>query len=209
MEQTIENNHKVYQITNNTNGKVYIGITKKNPEQRWNNGKGYFYNKHFYNSITKFGWDNFKKEVLKENLSEEQAKLYESFLISTQDSTNPKNGYNRATYSSSTGVTTNRFRVLPDEIKKKISINRTGKTLSPKRYKRLVKTHKQIKSCREIQKFNKNGILLDTYCSVSEAARANSLTKQNVSQAALGKQFSAGGFLFKFADLELSERNYK
>jgi predicted GIY-YIG superfamily endonuclease len=206
---TGEQNYKVYQITNSINNKVYVGITKRDPEERWNNGKGYSYNKHFYNSIMKYGWINFNKEILKENLTEDQAKLYESFLISTQDSTNQNKGYNKATYSSSTGTTSNRFKVLDDETKDKISNKRTGNTLSPKRYKRLKQTHKHIRGSREIQKFNKKGILLDTYSSVGEAARANSLTKQNVSQAALGKQFSAGGFIFKFPDLEITERNYK
>lgn len=40
------------------NGKVYIGITKRNVEKRWLNGKGYERQPHFYNAILKYGGDN-------------------------------------------------------------------------------------------------------------------------------------------------------
>lgn len=36
------------------NKKRYIGITCRKPEYRWNYGKGYIENKHFYNAILKY-----------------------------------------------------------------------------------------------------------------------------------------------------------
>jgi len=42
-----ERNNCVYIHTNKTNGKVYIGITGRNPLERWNNGKGYKLNPYF------------------------------------------------------------------------------------------------------------------------------------------------------------------
>ena len=57
------------------NGKMYVGITSKKPEYRWENGNGYEANQHFTRAIKKYGWDNFKHEILLTNLSEEDAKL--------------------------------------------------------------------------------------------------------------------------------------
>lgn len=89
----MKNNFVLYKHTS-PNNKVYIGITSKKPEYRWNNGKGYKYNKHFYNAIQKYGWDNFEHDILIENLTEEEAKLVEQKYIKLYDSCNPKNGYN-------------------------------------------------------------------------------------------------------------------
>ena len=82
----------VYKHTS-PNGKVYIGITSQKPNRRFRDGKGYYNNKHFYNAIKKYGWDNFSHEVLFDNLTEEEAKLMEQFYIALYDSF--KNGYNR------------------------------------------------------------------------------------------------------------------
>ena len=62
--------------------KVYIGITsKRNPNWRWNNGRGYTACRYFYNAIIKYGWDNIKHEVLFTNLDEDTAKRLEVELI--------------------------------------------------------------------------------------------------------------------------------
>lgn len=64
-------------------GKVYIGITCRNPLHRWNNGKGYFNCKKtiFKSSIIKYGWDNIIHEILHTGLSENEAKEKEIELI--------------------------------------------------------------------------------------------------------------------------------
>lgn len=40
----------VYKHTGPT-GKVYIGITKRNPQKRWNSGRGYESNRYFFRAI--------------------------------------------------------------------------------------------------------------------------------------------------------------
>lgn len=208
-EKTVANNYKVYKITNLINDKKYFGITSQDPENRWNNGNGYKHNFHFYNSIKKYGWENFKKEIIQDDLTCMEAKLLESFNILRNNTTDPKEGYNKAIFDASTGVSTGRFKTVSDKTKKCISVSRTGETLSPKRHKRLIQTHKRFLGNRPIQKFNKKGILLETYKSVGEASRLNDLTKQNISQAALGKQYSAGGFTWKFAETVITPKFFK
>lgn len=88
-------NYVVYKHTS-PNGKVYIGITMKKPIYRWNNGKGYIKNKHFYNAILKYGWDNIQHEIISSNLSKEEACKLEQNLIAKCDSTNREKGYNKS-----------------------------------------------------------------------------------------------------------------
>lgn len=73
-------------------GKSYVGITKRNPVVRWNNGKGYAGQPKFYNAILKYGWDNFKHEILFSGLSKQEAEEKEKELIEQNDSI--ENGYN-------------------------------------------------------------------------------------------------------------------
>lgn len=79
------------------NNKRYIGITCRKVKYRWNNGHGYSQNKHFYNAILKYGWDNIKHIIVAENLSKEDAYEMERMLISQYDATNPSKGYNNST----------------------------------------------------------------------------------------------------------------
>lgn len=83
----------VYKHTSPT-GKVYIGITKRKPEKRWNGGHGYESNRYFYRAIQKYGWENFTHEIVADGLNQEDASEMERKLIAEYDSTNPVVGYN-------------------------------------------------------------------------------------------------------------------
>ena len=72
--------YTVYKHTS-PSGKVYIGITSQNVIKRWQNGRGYIQNPHFYAAIKKYGWDNIIHEILFTELSEENAKDLEKELI--------------------------------------------------------------------------------------------------------------------------------
>ena len=76
----ITNKYTVYKHTS-PNGKVYIGITKNDPEYRWKHGEGYNTQILFYRAIIKYGWDNFTHEILFENLSHDEACNKEIELI--------------------------------------------------------------------------------------------------------------------------------
>lgn len=76
-------------------GKIYIGITRRKAEERWLDGRGYKYNKHFYNAIKKYGWDNIKHEILLKDLQEHEAKEMERFFIQLYKSYDHNFGYNK------------------------------------------------------------------------------------------------------------------
>lgn len=86
----------VYKITNNINGKIYIGITN-NVKKRWSNERSYPSDPKkrqvIQKAIHKYGAENFTFEILEKGLSIEDAVAKEEYLIKTLDSLVP-NGYN-------------------------------------------------------------------------------------------------------------------
>ena len=71
----------VYRHTS-PSGKVYIGITSRSAEERWGkNGYGYKRQRYFSNAIRKYGWQNFKHEILHSKLPEHMAKAIEAILV--------------------------------------------------------------------------------------------------------------------------------
>ena len=100
------NNYCVYKHTS-PEGKVYIGITSKdNPEHRWGrDGLYYRQNVQFYKDIERFGWDNFKREIVAKNLTKIEATEIEHGLIKATQSTDPRYGYNH----NESGVDSNRY----------------------------------------------------------------------------------------------------
>lgn len=89
----LTNNYCVYKHTNKLNGKVYIGITRQNPEKRWQKGAGYA-RTYFGNAIAKYGWDNFTHEVLFTGLSKAVACEKGKQLIESYGSRDRHYGYN-------------------------------------------------------------------------------------------------------------------
>lgn len=93
-----ENTYCVYKHINKTTGMIYIGLTKygDNPNKRWKRGIGYKrqHQNYFYNAIKKYGWDGFDHIVVKNNLSQQEAKDLEIKLIAEVHDINPKLLYN-------------------------------------------------------------------------------------------------------------------
>ena len=101
----IKENERIYKVYKHTlpmsvsgkeNDMVYIGITcREKVHYRWGrNGIKYQSNIYFYRAIQKYGWDNFKHEILFVGLTKDEANQIEVELISQYDSTNKLKGYN-------------------------------------------------------------------------------------------------------------------
>lgn len=109
----------VYQHRNKINGKVYIGITSRNPESRWGmGGEGYRTSPHFFAAIHKYGWDNFEHNVLFVDLTKEEACLKEQELIREFKSNDSRFGYNQTSGGD--------FFKMSSESKKKLSNSMKG-----------------------------------------------------------------------------------
>lgn len=87
----------VYKITNNTNGKIYIGKTKRTLKLRWQqhcyDAKKPLRCYRLHEDISKFGSDNFTIEQIDEALTDEDANEKEMYWIKFYDCRFP-NGYN-------------------------------------------------------------------------------------------------------------------
>lgn len=95
----MENNAKiwkVYKYTCKHNGLIYIGITSKTLDQRWANGNGYRNNPRLDNAIKKYGIDGFTREILFNNLTQEEAAEIEVKLIAEYNATDKSVGFNVA-----------------------------------------------------------------------------------------------------------------
>lgn len=122
------NFYTVYEHTCFINNKKYIGITKQPIQRRWRNeGKGYKNAPYFYPAIQKYGWDNFKHEVLFVRLTKKEAEEIEIELIAYHKSNQKKFGYNIQNGGNTSGTHS-------EETKRKLSIINKGKCAGKKNY---------------------------------------------------------------------------
>ncbi len=121
------NGYSVYCHTD-PNGKKYFGISK-NCLKRWNYGKGYIKNERFHEAITKYGWDGFTHEILKDGLTLDEANKMEKDLIDEHSTTDPLFGYNLRGGGSGHGFVTEETRRKQSE-KRRGNTNCVGRVLS-------------------------------------------------------------------------------
>ena len=108
----------VYSHVCPVNGKTYIGITRRNELERWENGKAYQDNPAFYADIEKYGWENFIHRIEIRGLTETDALVLESVLISLHRTLDPRCGYNRAEFGTKGWQPTDEQRAMLSEKKK-------------------------------------------------------------------------------------------
>lgn len=115
------------------NGKVYIGVTGREPSERFMYGHGYRNNIIFWRAIQKYGWTNITHEILYDDLEKDVAYDLEKEMIREYDSTNPAKGYN-----CSIGGKGGTLGVhLSKKTRKKMSKSHTGKKMSEETKKKL------------------------------------------------------------------------
>lgn len=154
------NNYKVYKHTC-PNGKVYIGMTKCNPLERWGNGFGYESQTYFWRAIVKYGWINIKHEVLYENLSKQEAEEMEIKLIKEYNSQDINYGYN---------IDLGCQHITSKEVRDKLAVYNKGKKWSERRrlsYIEYVERHQG----RTVYKYTRDGKFITSFKNVTLAAR--------------------------------------
>lgn len=136
------NTYSVYQITNLLDGKLYIGITKRDPALRWKEHQGVCGVKLLQRAIKKHGIENFTFDVLRTGLPKSEAVSLEIELISWLGT--QMHGYNLARGGDGVVGCTHSA-----ESKQKISEAITGRTLSPETCEKLSLLNKGRKHTEE------------------------------------------------------------
>ena len=91
--QSMKRTFIIYKITNLINGKIYIGQTTRTLEERISN---HIYQKRkslIHQAIVKYGWENFKAEIVEVCKNIEELNDREKYWIAHYDCISP-NGYN-------------------------------------------------------------------------------------------------------------------
>ena len=168
----------VYKHTS-PSGKVYIGIAK-DVKHRWRaGGNGYKGSTRIWYAIQKYGWNNFKHEIVADGLTKQEACEMEIALIKKHNSTDPAHGYNL----SSGG----QHGTLSPESIEKLRASQMGHPVSDKVRKILAESHSVPIICLETDEvFANSRIAADKMC----------LCYTSVVRAARGKQDTCGGYHF-------------
>ena len=201
--------YKVYIHTTPSN-KVYIGLTQQEPKVRWSYGNNYKYNEHFYRAIKKYGWENIKHEIIKDNLTKEEACLLEQELIKKYNSTNKECGYNVSTGGEAPyGVK------FTKERKEKISKANKGRKFTEEHKSKLhqlwekghtpwnkgKKTNQE--TITKIKKAKKQFDILcietnEKYESLRDAFKNTNINFHHIAEVCKGKRKTAGGYHWKY-----------
>lgn len=198
--------YKVYVHTNRLNGKRYVGITSKaKVEHRWNSGRGYKENPHFYSAIMKYGWDNFTHEVIFDGLSGSEAKAIEVELIRCWQTKDPLYGYNMTSGGDGTPdyhpsedtrrklSNARRKENLSDETLKKRSEGLRGRSFSDEHKKKIGDGNS-----KKIAMFTKEGAFIKLFRSLKDAEDELGISHSHISQCCHGTRRTAGGYRWQF-----------
>lgn len=177
-----DSRHYVVYMHTAPNKKRYIGITGQNPpEKRWANGHGYIYNEYFNKDIIFYGWNNFKHEILFDNLTKLEARKKEIELISHYDSANKNFGYN-------------------------VRAGDTEKILSEVEIK--MSRHSGSKSAMPVTQYTCLGEFIKTFDSIQLAEIETGIFRTNIIKCCEEILQSAGNFVWRYADSNFNLINY-
>ena len=195
--------YTVYKHTS-PSGKVYIGITKRKPEYRWNKGKGYRKDQLlFYRAIKKYGWDNFTHEILYTGLSEKDAKNIEISLIRQYKSLGMS--YNITDGGDGGRGLHNKRKKMSDETKLKMSKSRKGLLAGNKNpmygrhetapaYGRFGKEHPASK---KVYQYDLLGNFIKEWDCLSEVQRHLNILVTYITACCNVRQKTAGDYIWK------------
>ena len=216
----------IYKITNRVNGKVYIGQTIKQPQERFTEHKyianhpQFDHKSKIHAALRKYGFENFVIETIQECEKEELNEL-EIYWIQKYDSY--RNGYNntvggcgkRRDYSDEFLMLWKQGNTI-SEIARKIKCDRETVSLRLIEYgithEEISDRWKQVMSKTKsppIYQYDLDGNYIAEYASVYEAAEKTNTNIGCIRGVICGQHGSAGGFQWSRKKLDNIGKNEK
>lgn len=214
--------YTIYLLTS-PSGKKYCGYTSRDVKKRWQNGNGYEKCPAIWPAIQKYGWDNFKKEIILQTNNQDEAFAKEIEIIAKLDLQNPKKGYNIDKGGKPHGSSDH----LTEEGRKRISEASKKHWADPKYRAYMIEKRKQhppTKECQEkgvkaaaearrgktpqnaravIQLDKNTDLEIATYISATHAAKAvmgEEIGCSNILNVCKGKRKTAYGYKWRFKE---------
>jgi len=220
---------------NKINNKKYIGTTMQDVKVRWgSNGNGYRDQPTFYKEIKKYGWDNFKHEILYENLNKEDAEKIETKLIELYKTRDENYGYNKCVGGQGSkgcklterhkqaisNAQTGRQRTK--EQREQVSLHfqeyyknnpnpNEGKKHSHETIQKIKKSKVDNGNCNHLYQFDLQGNLIAEYDSALDMSRQTGFDRRNIMASIAKKERSAitpYGFIWSM-DANINLDDYK
>nr|DAI22439.1 MAG TPA: intron associated endonuclease [Caudoviricetes sp.] len=187
-------------------GRVYVGTTSQDVETRWRHGDNYRNSPYFKRAIRKYGWKNFKHEILFTNVEEERAKRLEIELIrhykglgisyNLTNGGDGTNGYHHTDeYKQFKSQQMKEF--FSTERGKEICA-KGGKTNLGKKYNRKSGFTKGDYQVRIVCQYSLEGVLLNKFKSVSDASRKTGANNCQIGKCLRGKAITAKNFIWRY-----------
>ena len=211
----MERKYCVYVHTNTINGKKYVGMTSQAPERRWGtNGRGYKQNLYFSSEIQEYGWDNFKHEIVADNMTFDEACEKEIMLIERFCSACRDKGYNEELGGLGKGRASDSMR----EHNRKIQLKRFEDATERQKRSEQTKAYFSVEANRKrqseliskfylehperrkpVQMFSLNGEYIDEFGSAWETGRYG-FDASHVKACCKGKRKTAGGYIWRYSN---------
>ena len=201
----------IYKITNNINGKIYIGKTDRTLQERIKHHKEDSKRevRPLYNATNKYGWENFSFEIVEDDLTPEEATEREVYWIDKLRSYAgfpDSNGYN-ATLGGE-GKLKYDYKEIADKYLELKTVKATAEFFNCDRYtvqtacnKYNIKTN-IVHNKQKISQYDLNNNFIESFECVMDAGRklrpeTPDSARKNISRA-LNKKSTAYGFIWKY-----------
>lgn len=196
----------VYRHTS-PSGKVYIGITKRKPKERWERGRAYRRHGFFWNAVKKYGWDNMQHEILLEGISKSEAIYAEKYLIRWYKIHNISYNLTDGGEGTVNFTAWNKGKKWPKEMIEKFKVAHGGsnsywwhREVSEEHRKHISEAKKGIatKVCKVIQLTLTNECVKEWF-SMSDAARTLGIDESGIAKCCRGKRNKCGNFKWQYS----------